>query len=44
MGSSSIATLPGGGTGILFNNGNGTSTLSIPGGVPSTIPSLPTGD
>jgi hypothetical protein len=43
MGSSAIATIPGGGTGILFNNGNGTSTLSVPGSVSTTIPSLPAG-
>ncbi len=43
MGSSAIATLPGGGTGILFNNGSGTSTLSVPGSVPAVVPSLPAG-
>jgi hypothetical protein len=41
MGSSAIATLPGGGTGILFNNGSGTSTLSVPGNVPAVIPTFP---
>ena len=33
------ATLPGGaGIGVLRNNGNGTSTLTGPSGVPSTFP------
>ena len=38
-GSFGTTTLPGGaGTGILLNNGNGTSTLTGPNGVPTTVP------
>jgi hypothetical protein len=38
-GSFATTTLPGSaGQGLLFNNGNGTSTLVMPGGVPQTVP------
>ncbi|MGI4944577.1 MAG: hypothetical protein ACRYHQ_29145 [Janthinobacterium lividum] len=38
VGSIGTATLPGGaGTGVLRNNGNGTSTLTGPTGAPSTF-------
>ena len=38
-GSFGTTTLPGGaGTGVLLNNGNGTSTLTGPNGVPTTVP------
>jgi len=38
VGSWETTTLPGsGGQGLLMNNGNGTSTLIVPGGIPQTI-------
>jgi hypothetical protein len=38
VGSFATTTLPGrGGQGLLMNNGNGTSTLIIPGGIPQTF-------
>jgi hypothetical protein len=38
LGSMETTTLPGsGGQGLLMNNGNGTSTLIVPGGIPQTI-------
>ena len=38
VGSLETTTLPGsGGQGFLMNNGNGTSTLIVPGGVPQTV-------
>jgi hypothetical protein len=38
LGSLETTTLPGGGgQGVLMNNGNGTSTLIVPGGVPQTV-------
>ena len=37
MGSMATTTLPGGGQGILLNNGNGTSMLITPSGLPETI-------
>jgi hypothetical protein len=38
LGSLETTTLPGsGGQGFLMNNGNGTSTLMIPGGIPQTV-------
>ena len=38
FGSLETTTLPGsGGQGLLMNNGNGTSTLIVPGGVPQTV-------
>jgi hypothetical protein len=39
IGNMQTTTLPGnGGVGLLMNNGNGTSTLTEPGGVPMTVP------
>lgn len=39
LGSMAVTTLPGaGGAGLLTNNGNGTSTLTTPGGIPQTVP------
>jgi hypothetical protein len=38
LGSLQTTTLPGsGGQGLLMNNGNGTSTLIVPGGLPQTV-------
>jgi hypothetical protein len=38
LGSMETTTLPGsGGQGLLMNNGNGTSTLIVPGGIPQTV-------
>jgi hypothetical protein len=38
IGSTGITSLPGsGGQGFLMNNGNGTSTLIVPGGTPQVI-------
>jgi hypothetical protein len=38
FGSTAITSLPGsGGEGLLMNNGNGTSTLMVPGGPPETM-------
>lgn len=38
VGSFATTTLPGrGGQGLLMNNGNGTSTLIVPGGIPQTV-------
>jgi hypothetical protein len=38
IGSMETTTMPGsGGQGFLMNNGNGTSTLIVPGGVPQTV-------
>jgi hypothetical protein len=38
LGSLATTTLPGsGGQGFLMNNGNGTSTLIVPGGIPQTV-------
>jgi hypothetical protein len=38
IGSMDTTTLPGsGGTGLLMNSGNGTSTLIVPGGVPQVV-------
>jgi hypothetical protein len=38
IGSMDTTTMPGsGGQGFLMNNGNGTSTLIVPGGVPQTV-------
>ena len=38
IGSMETTTLPGsGGQGLRMNNGNGTSTLIVPGGVPQTV-------
>lgn len=38
IGSMETTTLPGsGGSGLLMSNGNGTSTLIVPGGVPQVI-------
>lgn len=38
IGSMNTTTLPGSaGTGFLMNNGNGTSTLIVPGGVPQVV-------
>jgi len=38
LGSMETTTIPGsGGQGFLMNNGNGTSTLIVPGGVPQTV-------
>jgi hypothetical protein len=38
VGSLETTTLPGsGGQGLLMNNGNGTSTLIVPGGMPQTV-------
>jgi hypothetical protein len=38
FGSMETTTLPGsGGQGLLMNNGNGTSTLIMPGGLPQTV-------
>ncbi len=38
FGSMQTTTLPGsGGEGFLTNNGNGTSTLIVPGGLPQTV-------
>jgi hypothetical protein len=38
IGSMETTTLPGsGGQGLLTNNGNGTSTLIVPGGIPQTV-------
>jgi hypothetical protein len=38
LGSLEATTLPGsGGQGLLMNNGNGTSTLIVPGGVPQVV-------
>jgi hypothetical protein len=38
VGSLETTTLPGsGGQGFLMNNGNGTSTLIVPGGMPQTV-------
>jgi hypothetical protein len=38
VGSWETTTLPGsGGQGLLMNNGNGTSTLIVPGGMPQTV-------
>jgi hypothetical protein len=38
IGSMNTTTLPGGGgTGFLMNNGNGTSTLIVPGGAPQVV-------
>lgn len=38
VGSTDIITLPGSGAqGFLTNNGNGSSTLSVPGGIPQTV-------
>jgi hypothetical protein len=40
VGSLQTTTLPGSaGQGLLMNNGNGTSTLIVPGGVPQTVAS-----
>jgi len=39
IGSMGITALPGvGGQGFLENNGNGTSTLIVPGGTPQVVP------
>jgi hypothetical protein len=38
LGSTETITLPGAGTGFLENNGNGTSTLMVPGGPPQVLP------
>jgi hypothetical protein len=39
LGSMGITTIPGGGgQGFLMNNGNGTSTLIVPGGTPQVVP------
>lgn len=39
IGSMGITTMPGsGGQGFLMNNGNGTSTLIVPGGAPQVVP------
>jgi hypothetical protein len=38
LGSMETTTLPGSsGQGLLMNNGNGTSTLIVPGGIPQTV-------
>jgi hypothetical protein len=38
LGSMGITTMPGsGGQGLLMNNGNGTSTLIVPGGTPQVV-------
>lgn len=38
IGSTETTTVPGsGGQGLLMNNGNGTSTLVVPGGMPQTV-------
>jgi hypothetical protein len=38
LGALETTTVPGsGGQGLLMNNGNGTSTLIVPGGVPQTV-------
>jgi len=38
LGAMETTTLPGrGGQGLLTNNGNGTSTLIVPGGMPQTV-------
>jgi hypothetical protein len=38
LGSMETTTIPGsGGQGFLMNNGNGTSTLIVPGGIPQTV-------
>jgi len=38
IGSEGITTVPGnGGQGFLMNNGNGTSTLIVPGGTPQVV-------
>ncbi len=38
IGSMDTTTIPGsGGTGLLMSNGNGTSTLIVPGGVPQVV-------
>jgi len=39
IGSIGVTTMPGsGGQGFLMNNGNGTSTLIVPGGTPQVVP------
>ena len=39
LGSTGITSIPGsGGQGFLENNGNGTSTLIVPGGTPQVVP------
>jgi hypothetical protein len=39
LGSTATTSIPGsGGQGLLMNNGNGTSTLIVTGGVPQTVP------